>query len=108
MLVVAAILAPATSTRAQEAGGDLGGGIGIFRPKNPETSSKRRTNRGRPSSGARTTPRRPAGKTTTAAETAELEEKVEDLLDEGNEARDARRYTEGEQAYRSALQLKAR
>ena len=92
---------------AQEAGGDLGGGIGIFRPKNPETKSRRRTNSARPT-GARTTPRRATGGKNTAAESAEIEERVEDLLDEGNEARDARRYTEGEQAYKSALQLKPR
>jgi tetratricopeptide (TPR) repeat protein len=37
-----------------------------------------------------------------------LEERVEDALDEGNEARDARRYTEAERAYREALQMKGR
>ena len=108
VLAVCLLLALETATSAQEAGGDLGGGVGIFRPRNPETSSRRRTNRGRGTSGARTTARRPAGKTMSAAEAAELEERVEDLLDEGNEARDARKYAEGEQAYRSALQLKAR
>jgi tetratricopeptide (TPR) repeat protein len=39
---------------------------------------------------------------------AALEERVEDALDEGNEARDARRYSQAEQSYRSALQMKAR
>ena len=52
----AALALAATGARAQEAGGDLGGGAGIFRPKNPETT-RRRTGTGikpptvRPSKG---------------------------------------------------------
>jgi tetratricopeptide (TPR) repeat protein len=105
LLAICVVLALSGSASAQEAGGDLGSGIGIFRPKNPETNSRRRTNRARPT-GARTTPRRSTGGRNNAAEAAELEERVEDLLDEGNEARDARKYAESEQAYKSALQLK--
>jgi tetratricopeptide (TPR) repeat protein len=106
--------------RAQDVGGDLGGAAGIFRPKNPETSSRRRAPGIKPPTvGSRTpaTPaRRPAGgggggarsTAASAAAAAELEERVEDALDEGNEARDARRYSDAERLYRSALQMKAR
>ncbi|HEX8138662.1 MAG TPA: tetratricopeptide repeat protein [Pyrinomonadaceae bacterium] len=116
-LMVCAALASGPTVRAQDVGGDLGGAAGIFRPKNPETSSRRRTPGIKPPTGSRTpgTARRPVGGggggrsgANAAAAAAELEEKVEDALDEGNEARDARKYTEAERAYRSALQLKAR
>jgi tetratricopeptide (TPR) repeat protein len=105
---------------AQDVGGDLGGAAGIFRPKNPETSSRRRAPGAKPPTGGRPTAgtpaRRPAGggggggrpSAASAAAAAELEERVEDALDEGNEARDARRYSDAERLYRSALQLKAR
>src|SRR5918912_1937959 len=106
VLMMCTVFALSAEVAAQEAGGDLGSGIGIFRPKNPETKSTRRTNKARPT-GQRTTPRRSTGGPW-AAEAAEIEERVEDLLDEGNEARDARRYSEGEQAYKNALQLKPR
>jgi tetratricopeptide (TPR) repeat protein len=117
-LLVCAVLACGPTVRAQDVGGDLGGAAGIFRPKNPETSSRRRSTPGiKPPTTSRTpgTARRPAGGggggrsgASSAAAAAELEERVEDALDEGNEARDARKYTEAERAYRSALQLKAR
>jgi tetratricopeptide (TPR) repeat protein len=107
------------SVRAQDVGGDLGGAAGIFRPKNPETSSRRRAPGVKPPTGGRPTTgtpaRRPAGgggggrpSAAAAAAAAELEERVEDALDEGNEARDARRYSDAERLYRSALQMKAR
>lgn len=91
---------------AQEAGGELGGGAGIFRPKNPETKSRRRTGGAKPPAG----PRKPrTGKGgTVGPSAAEIEEMVEDKLDEGNEARDARNYPEAEKAYRAAIQLKSR
>lgn len=91
---------------AQEAGGDLGGGAGIFRPKNPETKSKRRTGGIKPPTVTR---KSKGGKGKPAGPSAEeLEEMVEDKLDEGNEARDARNYPEAEKAYRAASQLKPR
>ena len=108
------VLTLANVVSAQEAGGDLGGGAIIFRPRNPETASKRRSNpnRGRTGvgGGTRVSGGRTGGRTTAAnaAAAAELEERVEDLVDEGNESRDARRYTEAEQSYRQALQLKAK
>lgn len=75
---------------AQEAGGDLVGGAGIFRPKNPEA---KRT------SG----PRKPPRPTMTAAE---IEEKYQDALSDGNDARDARKFAAAESSYRVAVNLK--
>src|SRR6266481_8179267 len=80
--------------RAQETGGDLSGGAGIFRPKNPE--AKRTGNSSRPV--ARPTRPNPA----------EIEEKFEDALADGNDARDARKFAAAEASYRSALKLKPR
>jgi len=80
--------------RAQETGGDLSGGAGIFRPKNPE--AKRTGNPSRPV--ARPTRPNPA----------EIEEKFEDALSDGNDARDARKFGAAEASYRSALKLKPR
>lgn len=104
-------LAAALPAHAQEAGGDLGGGAGIFRPKNPETSRRRTgtgikppTNRPPRNSGG-------GGVRTNANRTPALppevaEERFEDALEEGNAARDARKYAAAEQSYRSASQLK--
>ncbi|MEP6706449.1 MAG: tetratricopeptide repeat protein [Pyrinomonadaceae bacterium] len=85
------------SVIAQETGGDLGGGAGIFRPNNPET--KRRTTGIKPIVKPRLGPRTPIA-------SANLEEKIEDALDAGNDARDARTYAEAEQAYRGIFKLK--
>jgi tetratricopeptide (TPR) repeat protein len=84
-LAFSAALAP-----AQETGGDLVGGAGIFRPKNPE--AKRSSN-----------PKRPPRPTLTPAE---MEEKYQDDLSDGNEARDARKFPSAESAYRAAVTLK--
>lgn len=86
------------SASAQNVGGDIGGGI--FRPKNPET--KRSTGKiPKPiTKTARTQPKRNTA--------AELESKVEDMLDKGNEARDAKKYDEAQAAYGEALKLKPR
>ena len=111
MLAACAALALAGGVaRAQEAGGDLGGGAGIFRPKNPETS-RRRTGTGTkpptnrpprtPGSGVRANTNR-----TPALPPEVVEERFEDALEEGNEARDARKYAAAEQSYRAASQLK--
>jgi len=75
---------------AQETGGDLVGGAGIFRPKNPD--AKR-------SSG----PRRPPRPTMTPAE---IEDKYQDHLSDGNDARDARKFPVAEASYREAIKLK--
>ena len=83
--------------RAQETGGDLGGGAGIFRPKNPE--AKRNANPSKPvARPTRPNPARP--------NPAEIEEKFEEALAGGNDARDARKFAEAESSYRAALRLK--
>lgn len=104
----ALMLACAGLAGAQEAGGDLGGGAIVFRPRNPETTSKRRSNpnRARTGSGGTRVGGRTGARPVNAAAAAELEERYEDLLDEGNETRDERKYAEAETAYRQAMQLK--
>jgi tetratricopeptide (TPR) repeat protein len=77
---------------AQETGGELGGGAGIFRPKNPE--AKRSGNPARPPR-PRMSP-------------AEIEARFQDALADGNDDRDARRFVQAEAAYRRALGLKPR
>ena len=91
-------LGAAASISAQDVGGDISGGAGIFRAKNPETKKK---------AGTAT---KPAGRTTGPANprVSNVAERVEDLLDKGNEARDARKFTEAEDAYKEVLKLKAR
>ena len=75
----AAFIISAPTAKSQDVG--VGGGAGIFRPRNPET--RKRT--------GRTTPvvRRDPARTTPA--NAATEERIEDLLEKGNEFRDARR-----------------
>jgi tetratricopeptide (TPR) repeat protein len=90
------VLMCAGFARAQETSGDLSGGAGIFRPKNPE--AKRSPNR--PARPTRPNPVRP--------NPAEIEEKFEDALADGNDARDARKYPVAEASYRAALKLKPR
>lgn len=96
--IISVLALAAPEVFCQDAGGDLGGGAGIFRPKNPETRTRRST-RGR--SGT-------ASRPGTGVVSAEVEEKVEELLEKGNSARDASSFGEAEKAYRSALTLKAR
>jgi superkiller protein 3 len=91
-------------TNAQDVGVDVGGGAGIFRPKNPET--KRRSARTSTPSARRSTASR--GTTTTAATSAADSERIEDLLEKGNEFRDARRFAEAEDSYQSVLKIKPR
>ena len=83
---------------AQDVGGDVGGSS-VFRAKNPETKKKSTTpkpsNTTKP--GPRTTPPR-----------SNVAERVEDLLDKGNTARDARDFTGAEDAYKEVLKLKPR
>lgn len=83
----------------QDVGADVGGGAGIFRPKNPEI--KKRTGRTSPVT------RRGSSRTSTAASAAN-EDRIEDLLDKGNKFRDERRFAEAEDAYQSVLKIKAR
>src|SRR5437879_6287153 len=84
------LFAGTLAAHAQEAGGDLVGGAGIFRPKNPE--AKRSGNPNRPVR-PRLTP-------------AEIEEKYQDAITDGNDARDARKFAVAESSYRAAVSLK--
>ena len=93
-LVLLTFLIGAAIVQAQEAGGELGGGAGIFRPKNPE--AKRSSN---PSRSGPRTPR---------VNPAEIEEKFQDSIADGNDARDARKFAAAESSYRAALKLKPR
>ena len=87
------------TANAQDVGGDVGGGAGIFRPKNPET--KKRTPRA-------ATPVTRRGPTRTGPTNAAAAEQVEELLEKGNEFRDARRFAEAESSYQGVLKLSAR
>jgi tetratricopeptide (TPR) repeat protein len=91
-------LGAVASVSAQDVGADVGGGAGIFRAKNPETKKKPGT----------TT--KPPSRTTGPARTkvSNVSERVEELLDKGNEARDTRKFAEAEDAYKEVLKLKAR
>ena len=101
LLILAALLAASGSVLAQDVGGDVGGGAGIFRPKNPE--AKRTPRPTTPTAGGRT-PTRP---TKPPANTA-VNEHFEELLAKGNDARDARKFAEAEEAYQDAAKLKPR
>jgi tetratricopeptide (TPR) repeat protein len=95
------VLFAVCSAAAAQAGGELTGGAGIFRPKNPEAKRIRtpsRTPRPRPSPN--TPDPRP--------NPAEIEEKFQDALADGNEARDARKFELAEKSYRLALDIKVR
>src|SRR3989449_792696 len=91
----------AGSALAQDVGGDIGGGAGIFKPKNPET--KKNTGK-----APKPTPKPSRTPTRKPAPNVELENRVEELLDKGNDARDARKYAEAQEAYEGVLKLKAR
>ena len=99
------MLLGAPSTFGQAVGADVGGGAGIFRPKNPET--KKRTAK----------PATPVTKTGTSTRVAPRstrvtapanDDRIEDLLEKGNEHRDARRFAEAEQAYQGVFKLRPR
>jgi len=100
------LLLTGTAAFGQDVGADVGGGAGIFRPRNPETrkgGAKPLTPVTKPST--RPGPRSNRG---AAAAAAAAEERVEDLLAKGNEFRDARRFPEAEGAYQGALKVKPR
>lgn len=98
----------ATTTALAQDVGDLGGGSGVFRAKNPETSSRRRNTGVKPTTAKPANARIGGSKSNNATPPPDAAARIEDALDEGNEARDARKYAEAEQHYRSALQLNAR
>lgn len=92
LVVFACIAVSSGPVPGQETGGELGGGAGIFRPKNPE--AKRSGNPARPPR-PRMSP-------------AEIEARFQDALADGNDERDARKFVQAEAAYRRALGLKPR
>jgi tetratricopeptide (TPR) repeat protein len=91
-------LTTASTIFPQEVGAEVGGGAGIFRAKNPETKKK--------TAPAVAKPTRASG--TARARALALAERIEDLLDKGNQARDARNFADAEEAYQEVLKLKAR
>ncbi|HEY5883141.1 MAG TPA: tetratricopeptide repeat protein [Pyrinomonadaceae bacterium] len=97
-VLIAAFSISFTAAHGQDV--EVGGGAGIFRPKNPET--KRRTSRPTPPV-TRRGPSRPVVATNAAAD-----ERAEDLLEKGNEFRDARRFAEAESSYQEVLKIKPR
>jgi len=82
-----------------QGGSDFGGGAGIFRPKNPETKKAKSNTGTKP-------PTRTTGPTRSSP--SAVAERVEELLDKGNEARDAKKYQDAENAYKEVLKLKAK
>ena len=95
--LTATAVIPAPTAKSQDVG--VGGGAGIFRPRNPET--KKRTSR-------TTTPVVRRGPSRTAAINTAVDERIEDLLEKGNAFRDARRFAEAESSYQEVLKLKPR
>lgn len=83
-----------TSALGQGVGADVGGGAGIFRPKNPEI--KKRTVR----------PTRRGTRPTTAP-TSSTEDRINDLLEKGNQLRDERRFAEAETSYQGVFKINA-
>jgi cytochrome c-type biogenesis protein CcmH/NrfG len=82
-------------------GGGDGGGAGIYRAKNPETKKSRPKHA--------TTGTKPVSRTTGPTRVKPSNsERVEELLDKGNEARDARKFTDAETAYKEVLKLNPR
>jgi len=95
-----ALSGSALQALAQDVGVDVGGSV--FRAKNPESKKKTTTKPG-------TTTPKPGNRATGSTRVKPaVADRVEDLLEKGNEARDARRFTEAEDAYKEILKLKAR
>ena len=103
-LSVCLSLAP-VGAMGQDVGVEVGGGAGIFRPKNPE--AKKRTT-GKPTTPATPTTKRGGAARAVAPTPAANEDRIEDLLDKGNQFRDARRFAEAESAYQGILKIKPR
>ena len=97
-LCLSLVVAPAAFGQGQ--GSDIGVGAGIFRPKNPEIKKSNKPATGTKPAGRTTGPARPRA--------SAVAERVEDLLDKGNEARDVRKFADAETAYKEALKLKPR
>jgi tetratricopeptide (TPR) repeat protein len=83
---------------AQDVGADVGGGAGIFRAKNPETKKK----------GTKPAATAKPGTRPTANPRGRNAERIEELLDKGNGARDARDFAGAEDSYKEVLKLNPR
>lgn len=81
----------------QDVGSDVGGGAGIFRAKNPEAKKGPK-----PSATSKPGTKPPANTRNRNAERAE------ELLDKGNQARDARDFAGAENSYKEVLKLMPR
>ena len=88
----------------QDVGAGVGGGAGIFRAKNPETKK----NASKPAANTGTKPATGRATGGNRARAAAVAERVEDLLDKGNVARDGRKFAEAEDSYKEVLKLKPR
>jgi protein O-GlcNAc transferase len=101
LLILAALclsLATGATVFGQDVGVDVG--AGVFKAKNPESKKTPK-----PATGTK-----PANRTTGTAKpkTSNVTEHVEELLDKGNDARDARKFVEAEDAYKEILKIKPR
>lgn len=90
----------------QDVGADVGGGAGIFRPKNPET--KKRATKPSATTGKPTTASTRSSAASRRTTAAAIDDRAEELLGKGNEFRDSRRFSEAEEAYQAVLKLKPR
>jgi tetratricopeptide (TPR) repeat protein len=90
----------AFSVLGQDVGAEVGGGAGIFRAKNPET--RKRGNK------PATPIVKPINRTSARSTRTNVEDRIEDLLDKGNQFRDGRRFAEAEESYQSVLKLRPR
>lgn len=97
------LLLTGTSMFGQDVGADVGGGAGIFRPKNPETK-KRASKPLTPVIKPSTSPGSRVSRSTAAV----ANDRIEDLLEKGNQFRDTRRFAEAEEAYQGVLKLRPR
>ena len=84
----------------QDVGAEVGGSASIFRAKNPK-AKKKASNTSDPKSSNRTTAR-------TRVPNPKVAERIEDLLEKGNEFRDARKFAEAEESYQGVLKLRPR
>ena len=87
----------AAGALGQDVGADVGGGA--FRAKNPETQKKNTT---KPSTA------KPGARPGNTGPSRAVAERIEDLLEAGNQARDTRNFVAAEDSYKEVLKLRAR
>lgn len=99
--VCLSLLVVRDQTFGQDVGAEVGGGAGIFRPKNPETKKRAST----PPTPVTKPGNKPRVRRTPAP--AAVDDRIEELLSQGNDLRDARKFAEAEAAYRGVFKLRA-